>query len=133
MRIPTCGRVFWIFDVFQTLFINFNTTSRFYGLKMAADILARQDGRDTAVRRPRLLSQIHFSLFQIPLVAGKSKIDTFFKHSFCFMVLWETAWGKMSVMTEGSCQVFIKNVTLTRVLHVKVNISLTNSNFVFSV
>ena len=30
---------------------------------MEADILARRDGRDTVVRRPRFLSKIHFSHF----------------------------------------------------------------------
>jgi hypothetical protein len=35
------------------------------------------------------------------------------------MGLEETDWGKMSVMTVGSFQVFIKNVTLTCVLQVK--------------
>jgi hypothetical protein len=38
------------------------------------------------------------------------------------MGLWEAVWGKMSVLTVGSFQVFIKNVTLTYALHVKVHL-----------
>ena len=34
------------------------------------------------------------------------------------MVLWETAWGKMTVKTIGSVHVFIKVVTLTCLLQV---------------
>ena len=37
------------------------------------------------------------------------------------MGLWETAWGKMSVMTVGSFHVFTKIVTLTCVLQVKLH------------
>ena len=39
------------------------------------------------------------------------------------MVLWETGWGKMLVMTVGSLHVIIKQMILTCVLHVKVHIS----------
>ena len=49
------------------------------------------------------------------------------------MVLEETVQGKMFVMTVGSFQVFMKNVTLTRVLQVKVLISHKTSIFIFSV
>ena len=36
--------------------------------------------------------------------------------------LEETAWGKMSVMIVGTFEVFVKNVTLTSVLQVKVHV-----------
>jgi len=49
------------------------------------------------------------------------------------MCLEETAWGKMSVMTVGSFQVFIKNATLTCVLHVTVKVFSDTSIFMFSV
>ena len=49
------------------------------------------------------------------------------------MVLWETGWGKMTVMTVGSFHVFIKIVNLTRVLQVKVLIFHKTSIFIFSV
>ena len=39
------------------------------------------------------------------------------------MVLRETAWAKMSVMTVGSFQVFVKNVTLICNVQVKVQFS----------
>ena len=47
------------------------------------------------------------------------------------MGLWGTAWGKMCIMTVGSFQVFIKNVTLTRVLQVKINVFPKNLDFPF--
>ena len=49
------------------------------------------------------------------------------------MVLWETGWGKMTVMTVGSFHVFIKIVTLTRVLQVRVHVFPKTSIFIFSV
>ena len=48
------------------------------------------------------------------------------------MGLWETAWGKMSVITVGSFQVFIKKLTLARVLQVKVHVFPKTSIFIFS-
>ena len=48
------------------------------------------------------------------------------------MGLWETAWGKMSVMTVGSFQVFIRKMTLARVLQVKVHVFPKTSIFIFS-
>ena len=48
------------------------------------------------------------------------------------MSLWETAWGKMSVMTVGSFQVFIRKMTLARVLQVKVHVFPKTSIFIFS-
>ena len=73
------------------------------------------------------------SIFQIPLFAGKSKIDSSIKNLSFIMVLWETAWGKMCVLTVGSFQVFIKIMTLIRVLHVKVHVFPKTSIFIFSV
>ena len=58
---------------------------------------------------------------------------TFVKNGRFIMVLWETGWGKMTVMTVGSFQVFIKIVTLTRVLQVKVNVFRKKLIFIFSV
>ena len=49
------------------------------------------------------------------------------------MVSWETGWGKMSVMTVGSSQLFIKIMTLTRVLQIKVNIFRKTPIFIFSI
>ena len=57
----------------------------------------------------------------------------FVKNLAFMMGLRETAWGKMSVMTVGSFQVFIKIVTLTRVSQVEVHIFRKTSIFVFSV
>ena len=48
------------------------------------------------------------------------------------MVLWETGWGKMTVMTVGSFHVFIKMPTVTPALQVKVNIFPKTSIFIFS-
>ena len=59
--------------------------------------------------------------------------NTFVKSGRFIMVLWETGWGKMTVMTVGSFHVFIKIVTLTRVLQVKVHVFPKTSIFVFSV
>ena len=59
--------------------------------------------------------------FQIHFVAGKVDSNTFVKHLIYIMGLGEIAWGKMTVMTVGSFQVFIKRVTLTRVPQVKVH------------
>ena len=63
----------------------------------------------------------------------KLEINTFVNNSYFSMGLEETAWGKMSVMTVGSFQVFIKRVTLTRVLQVKVNVLPKTSMFILSV
>ena len=49
------------------------------------------------------------------------------------MVLWETGWGKMTVMTVGSFHGFIKIVTLTRVLHVEVHVFPKTSILIFFV
>ena len=38
----------------------------------------------------------------------KMEIDTSVKNSTFIIGLWETGWGKMTVMTVGSLQVFIK-------------------------
>ena len=97
---------------FGTLFTDFDVILSFYGLKMEADILARRDGRDTAVRRLRFLSQF----------SGKSEIDTSVHNSTLIMVLWGTVWGKNGVLTVGLFQIFRKIVTLIRVLQVKVNV-----------
>ncbi len=79
------------------------------------------------------LANSFFSTFLIPLLAGKSKTDTSIQNTTFIMVSGETVWGKMSVMTVGSFQVFIKRVTLTRVLHVKVNVFPNTLIFMFSV
>ena len=67
---------------FQTLFINFDTISGVYNLKTEADILARRDGRDDAVRRLRFRNQIHFSDFSNAHVCRKSA------HSSKIELLW---------------------------------------------
>jgi len=91
---------------------------------MEAYILVRRDGRDSAVRRPRFVSQVRVLLFfQISLFARKSKTDTSVQNLIFMIGLWETAWGKMSVTTVGSFQFFIKRVTLTRALQVKFMLS----------
>ena len=78
-----------ICHVFQTLFTDFDTILSFYGLEMEADILAQRDGRDDAVRRPRFLSQIHFSCFSNSLVCRKSG----FQH-FCQQLVFYHGFGR---------------------------------------
>ena len=58
------------------------------------------------------------------------EIDTFVKNSTFIMVLKETGWGKMSVMTVGSFQVFVKIVTL---MQVKVHVFPKTSILIFFV
>jgi hypothetical protein len=53
----------FLFAVCLTPFTVFDEILSFHGLTTAADILVRQDGRDTAVRRPRFCSQIIVSYF----------------------------------------------------------------------
>ena len=59
--------------------------------------------------------------------------NTLVKNARFIMVLWETGWGKMTVMTVGSFHVFNKIVTLTRVLQVKVDVFLKNVIFILFV
>ena len=73
------------------------------------------------VPRPCYESYI-FPIFQLNIYEGKSKVPTFVKNPTFTMVSRENVWGIMFVMTVGSFQVFIKRVTLTRVLHVKATI-----------
>ena len=54
-----------------------------------------------------------------PQTFGKMCFNTFVKNWTSIGVLRETAWGKMTVMTVGSFQMFINNVTLTGVLQVR--------------
>ena len=49
------------------------------------------------------------------------------------VVLKETIKGKITIMAVGSLQVFIKNVTLTSVLQVKVHVSPKTLIFICSV
>ena len=70
---------------------------------------------------------------RVALFTGRLKINTFVKNSSSSMGLWETGWGKISVMTVGSFQVFINNMTLTRVLQVKADVLPKTSVFIFSV
>jgi hypothetical protein len=49
------------------------------------------------------------------------------------MGLWEIAWGKMTGTNVGSFQVFIKHMTLTCVLQVKVHVFQKTVIFMFSV
>ena len=53
---------------------------------------------------------------------GKMDFNTFVKNCTSIGALWESAWGKMSVMTVGSFQVFIKIITLICNLQVKVHV-----------
>ncbi len=70
-----CG--FYVFSEFvQTLQIVFNTSPGVHGLEMEADILARRDRGDGAVRMPRLCSQINFSNFPSSGFTGKLRINT---------------------------------------------------------
>ena len=64
---------------------------------------------------------------------GKMRFNTFVKNLTSIGVSSQTGWGKMTVMTVGSFQVFIKIVTLTRVLQVKDNVFPKTSIFIFSV
>ena len=63
----------------------------------------------------------------------KITFNTFVKKRTCIMGLWETSWGKMTVMTVGSFQVFIKNVTLTCVFQVEVHVFPKTSICILSV
>ena len=54
----------------------------------------------------------------------KKDLNTSVENSTVIMGLEETAWGKMTLMTVGSFQVFIKIVTLICNLQVKVHVSL---------
>ncbi len=83
------------------------------------------DGAGTAIPLsggPDFVAKSIFHVFQIHLFAGPMDSNTFVNNLTVIMVLREITWGKMSVMTVGSLQVFIKNVTLTRVLHFKVQV-----------
>jgi hypothetical protein len=64
---------------------------------------------------------------------GKIRFNTFVKNWTSIGVLRETGWRKMSVMTVGSFHVFIKKVTLTCNLQVKLHVSLQKCIFIFSV
>ena len=115
-------RILLIFDVFQTMFIDFDTISSFDGLKMEADILARRDGGGSAVRRPRFFSKIHlFCFFFKFTLFRKNGLQHFCQKQTVMMGFWGIFWGKMSVMTAGSFQVSRRIVTLTDVLQVKVH------------
>jgi hypothetical protein len=61
------------------------------------------------------------------------RFNTFVKNCTSIGVLWETDWGKMTGMTVGSFQIFIKIVTLTCNLHVKVNVFQRTMIFMFFV
>ena len=68
-----------------------------------------------------------------PQTFGKMRFNTFVKKWTYIGVLRETGWGKMSVMTVGSFLVFIKRVTLTRVLQVRVHVFPKTVIFILSV
>ena len=53
---------------------------------------------------------------------GKTAFNTFVKSQTFIMGLEETAWVKMTVMTVGSFQAFIKIMTLIGVLQVRVHV-----------
>ena len=59
------------------------------------------------------------------------EIDTLVKNSTFIMVLKETGWGKMSVMTVGSFQIFVKVMTLVGILYMKDNIFNNKLDFDF--
>ena len=52
----------------------------------------------------------------------KMDFNNFVKKTTFMMGLWETNWGKITGMTVGSFQVFIKIVTLICVLQVRVHV-----------
>ena len=66
---------------------------------------------DFLILRFLLFFQIHYS-------GAKLTINTFVKHASSFCVFMGTDWGKMSVMTVGSFQAFMKTMTFTCVLQV---------------
>ncbi len=78
-------------------------------------MIPQSGGRD-------FLANSSFHVFQVAHVAGKSEIDTSVQNSNSIGVSKETVWGRMSVMTVGSFQVFINFMTLRGMLHVKVNV-----------
>jgi hypothetical protein len=69
------------------------------------------------------LAKSTFTFFQIHLFAGKVDFNTSVKNSSSSMGLWETAWGKMFVLTVGSFHVFTEIMTLICKLQVKVHVS----------
>ncbi len=91
--------------------------------------------------RIQLSSNLPQKPVQIVRYCFKFESQTFEKITFnIFVKNWtfigvssQTGWGKMSVMTVGSFQIFIKNVTLTRVLQVRVHIFSKTSIFILSV
>ena len=72
----------------------------------AGTVIPLSGGRD-------FVAKSIFHIFQVHVVAGKMDSNTFVQHITFIMVLRGIVWGKMSVMTVGSFQVFINNVTLT--------------------
>ena len=68
-----------------------------------------------------------------PQTLEKMNFATSVKNQTFMVGVGETVWGKMSVMTVGSFQGFMKNVTETRVLQVKVNAFPKTSICIFSV
>ena len=68
-----------------------------------------------------------------PQTFQKLDFNTFPKKLSLIIRSEETNWGKMSVMTVGSFQVFIKSVTLTSVLQVRVRVFPRTSISIFSV
>ena len=59
-----------------------------------------------------------------PQTFGQIDFNTFSTNQTLIMRLGETDWGKMSVMTVGTFQVFEENITLTCVLQVEPHVFL---------
>ena len=91
----------------------------------AGTVIPLSGGRD-------FVAKSVFHVFQIQLFAGKMDSNTCVKNSAFIMVLLGIVWGKMFAMTVGSFQVFLENVTLTCVLHVKVQVVSEISIFIVS-
>ena len=71
--------------------------------------------------------------FKFFFVAGKTDSKTFVKKRTFVGALWETGWGKMTVMTMGSFHDFIQIVTLICNLQLKVHVFPKTLIFIFSI
>ena len=90
------------------------------------DLIQWSGGRD-------FLAKSIFHVFQIHFFTEIVDSNSLVKNLTFIMGLWETAWGKMSVMTAGSFHVFIKIVTLICALQLKVHVFLKAWIFLVSV
>ncbi len=122
----------------STLVVSSDTIVSFYGesfmgwkrsqayLRDKTDVIPQSGGWD-------FLATSMFLFSKFTYLIEKVEINTSVQNPTFIMGLDEAVWGKMTVMTVGSFQVFMKIVTSTRVLHVRVHVFQKTSIFIFSV